>query len=140
MGYYMRVLNLSVLPSDEVRFVVAVKAVIRRIICQGGLNSRTVRRAEHRERLHELEEIDRLMQAEIKPKGTLGKLVRMERKQARIIAASQNDMGGISTSTLNLSSRTQIDPGGCEYRLVQEVAAAKIQRRLREAIQRRRER
>jgi len=145
--HYMRIVALRVTPSNEVRFVVCVKAVIRRLICQGGLNSRMVTHGERLERLRELDQLDRLLLADAVPPALLReltKLKKMEQKQARAIhslldtrfaAPALARIQGPGSGMFGRGKRGTDEE--YEYSLLHEVAAAKIQRRAKEAFQRR---
>jgi len=160
---YMRITGLQVTPLNEVRFVVAVKAVVRRIICQGGLDDIELPTECRLRRLRELEELDRLMEMEspscAKSLGNeLRKLRRKEKKQARAIGSMLRLERAVSSSlsskmapslfqpplTTSVSCFTTSsengEPNRCECSMLHEVAAAKIQRRFKEALQRRRDR
>merc|ERR1719235_2909454 len=56
--YYMRVIQLRVTPQNEVRFVRAILAVLRRIACMGGLDEK-LSKCDRIERLKELEWLER---------------------------------------------------------------------------------
>lgn len=56
--YYMRVIQLRVTPQNEVRFVRAILAVLRRIACMGGLEEK-LSKCDRIERLKELEWLER---------------------------------------------------------------------------------
>lgn len=162
---YIRMLALEADMHNEVRFVCAVKAVIRSMICLGGLNDRCTSRMERINILHSLEDLDRLMYTD-KADADLDRLACLENKQARAVDRGLGILkdGGIAQlrSTLVLASsnmverkpslnvlarlshvvsrsRTLVKYPANEYRLVEQVAAAKIQRRIKEIIQRKKQ-
>merc|ERR1712190_594811 len=107
-------LDLHVTPANEVRFVVAVKAVIRLIICQGGLNNQRLTRAERLGTLMELEELERILVSgregvAKKLEADLKKVQKLEHYQARLIhkvrfADKATTVGTFSTSTASYRS------------------------------------
>jgi len=156
--HYMRVNGLSVNETFEVRFICAVKAVLRRIIVQGGLSSSEVMPSSQRlQRLRELEALDSNSASHDKHtelEKELDLLYRMERKQARAIQSNLNPEPGEdgwcfnwfnwspSTGTIKRlkTMRSSKSMGVDEHLIIEEVAAAKIQRRFKDLMQKRRER
>lgn len=150
---YMRVLNLRIIdsPGFDVRFIVVLKAAIRRLVIQGGLRYQGHSNDQRRMHLIELEELDGLSQVEFHYealKAELERLRQLERKQQRILLLTAPQLHGAVdevASLLRLSSRTSRTSAGPRSRLderflPEEVAAAKIQRRIKELLQRRRAR
>jgi len=137
---YMRMLNLKITdtPEFEVRIIVVLKAVMRRLVIQGGLHYQGLSKQDRRRNLRNLDELDSITTCDDERlKNELQKLYALERKQARLLVRNydltllqQEDGRGIG------DRRHQLD----ERFLPEEVAAAKIQRRIKELLQRRRAR
>merc|ERR1719217_1638360 len=116
--HYMRMVNLQVTPENEVRFVSVVKAILRRITCQGGIGTlKEDGRAEKqvRRRVEVLDELDLFLRVNRDVKEAR-KLRDLERFQSKQITAS-------------LECRRKKTAAGKpeEVTLLEQVAAGKIQ-------------
>eukprot|EP00928_Gymnodinium_smaydae_P038768 TRINITY_DN26656_c0_g5_i2.p1 TRINITY_DN26656_c0_g5~~TRINITY_DN26656_c0_g5_i2.p1 ORF type:complete len:305 (-),score=41.13 TRINITY_DN26656_c0_g5_i2:160-1074(-) len=118
---YIRLNNVSVTSDHQIRFVVAVKAITRRIICHGGLGGPRLSRGKRLQRLLELEALDQQLTTE----SCLLELTKLRRHEQAQAAA------------MNSALRVRV---GTEVSLLTLVASAKIQHRYRERIQRWRQR
>jgi len=163
---YMRVLALRVgeAPTFEIRFVVVAKAILRRLVCQcvsvsGSTDYIGQSKAQNISNLMQIEDLEHLTQGTNEPlKNELARLRALERKQQRYnvdylsrirldlpIAAPQVQLasqplavtGGLSEKFGEPQSRA---PVFSELGMIEEVAAAKIQRRIKELLQKRRAR
>jgi len=112
---YIKINNLTVTAQGEVRFVVAVKAVIRRVICQGGLNSYVATRMDRVQKLKELEALEAALTQPVPGlEKELNKLRFLEDQQSRMIFAT-------------LNKRLASSVAQPERSLMHDVAAAKLQ-------------
>merc|ERR1719161_3150167 len=114
--YYMRVIQLRVTPENEVRFVRAILAVLRRIACMGGLDEK-LSKCDRIERLKELEWLER------------------EDAQENQDMAKIRDLESKRMKSFKSGERGKIDE---EIPLEQVVAAAKIQIMFQEILNKRR--
>lgn len=145
---YVRTLMLKVKPDGEVRFVQAVKAVIRRVLIAGGPDTEPLPRRERRRRTMEFEALEAMIDApdadeEIRELGS------MENKQgSQVENCLRHDYmstGNVFRRGSNLLRSPPPVEGDIsaqlkEFCLLEKVAAAKIQRRAKESMQRRRAR
>lgn len=137
--HYMRIVSLQVNPELEVRFVTAVKAVLRRVVCQGGLN--VDRKQERADRLRMLGELDQLDQMLLDDPPEMVTLARLERQQIRAIGRSLEPTGPCLPCCGGPNVRSKAATGwqeSMEINLLEQVAAAKIQSQFKELIQRKR--
>jgi hypothetical protein len=122
--YYMRVIQLRVTPQNEVRFVRAILAVLRRIACMGGLEEK-LSKCDRIERLKELEWLER---EDAQENQDMAKIRDLESKR----------MKTISRPALARSKRKMAEDDVEEIPLEQVVAAAKIQILFKEILIRKR--
>jgi len=125
---FMRMLDLRVTSDNQVRFVAAVRSVIRRVVVQGGIGSQRVSKSERVKHLEMLEDFDSMLTkvSERKPEHEM--LATLEKRQRLAIARSAGPHSGCL-----LDMRRDL-------LLTEQVAAAKIQQRFKELFQRKRAR
>jgi hypothetical protein len=111
--YYMRVIQLKVTPQNEVRFVRAILAVLRRIACMGGIDEK-LSKCDRIERLKELEWLER-------------DAAQDNQDMAKIREYETKRMKGWHKEEEKLKSKRERKPMQEEVPLEQVVAAAKIQ-------------
>jgi len=115
---YVKINAITVTSKQEVRFVVAVRAVLRRLICQGGLNGSVTTKLGRFHHLRELEALEMGMETQSLPlrvERELLELQALEQTQAHLIAVALNH---------RLGMHGQID---AERSFLTDVAAAKLQ-------------
>eukprot|EP00440_Ansanella_granifera_P074218 gb/GFBE01080540.1/.p1 GENE.gb/GFBE01080540.1/~~gb/GFBE01080540.1/.p1 ORF type:complete len:2396 (+),score=576.99 gb/GFBE01080540.1/:1-7188(+) len=152
--HYVRTLGLKVRPDGKVRLVQAVKAVIRRLLISGGPYGQFLIRAERRQRVAVLENLEMMiLDAKEDKEPDMVELRRLELAQSRSIAQTlgrdMSAMQALSRASHFVGDATGVSghqkddrPGeeAQEFSLLEKVAAAKIQRRAKESLQRRRDR
>lgn len=114
--YYMRVIQLQVTSQNEVRFVRAILAVLRRIACMGGLDEK-LSKCDRIERLKELEWLER---DATQDNQDMVKIRDIENKRMKQIVSKEAHV------KTKMKKKTQTVPDE-EIPLEQVVAAAKIQ-------------
>lgn len=125
---YVRTLGLRVRSDGKVRLVQAFKAVMRRLVISGGPYSIYLPQHERRQRVREIEILEDMMLSateEIEPDMT--EISALEARQEKHIQQA-------------LGPSPRIGSAEDEFDMLQKVAAAKIQRRSKESLQRRRDR
>jgi len=150
--HYMLIMDLRMTKEGDVRFIVAMKAIIRRIICQGGLNRTHFSHFERRDTLKQLAALDKVMESGAdtpRLQKELLKIRRLEQRQAHAISYALNPRYNLklpkpSPESNDTSARTFMNirtaalNDALELSLVEQVAAAKIQLHAKESFMRRR--
>jgi len=161
LAYYnlhsMRVLALRVgdAPGFDVRFVVVVKAILRRLVCQCitddpdlPIDYYGARKAQRLSNLYELENLEVKAEQHKSLKAELKRLKSAERWQQRHNVDFDDGFKDLADKISGRGSGGEIPgspqprkaPISAELILIEQVAAAKIQRRIKELLQRKRAR
>eukprot|EP00931_Biecheleriopsis_adriatica_P023690 TRINITY_DN14902_c0_g1_i1.p1 TRINITY_DN14902_c0_g1~~TRINITY_DN14902_c0_g1_i1.p1 ORF type:complete len:2368 (-),score=487.75 TRINITY_DN14902_c0_g1_i1:53-7156(-) len=150
--HYVRTLGLQVRSDGKVRLVQAVKAVIRRLLISGSLLGEILPKPERRRRATELEYLEMLIENAEEDKEDLVELKFLEARQKKHInsvlgkdISIKDRMRSASVGVAGVASAASDDKqaegdGVLEFSFLEKVAAAKIQRRAKESLQRRRDR
>eukprot|EP00930_Biecheleria_cincta_P047048 TRINITY_DN3254_c0_g2_i1.p1 TRINITY_DN3254_c0_g2~~TRINITY_DN3254_c0_g2_i1.p1 ORF type:complete len:2356 (-),score=376.43 TRINITY_DN3254_c0_g2_i1:34-6066(-) len=147
---YVRTLGLKIKPDGNVRFVQAVKAVIRRVLVAGGPDRVPLPTADRRRRALDMEALEAMMN-EPDADEEVAELKKMENKQGTHIESFlrrdyMSTKNILLRGTMMLGNSILAEPaldGDIsvalrEFSMLEKVAAAKIQRRAKESMQRRR--
>jgi len=148
--HYVRTLGLKVRADGTVRLVQCVKAIIRRVLINGGPYSQYLSREQRRARVAELEALETMM-IEDAANEDLKEIRMLEIRQSKhlssVLAETQDKRSMLTRTSMavhDLVAHHQDedeDPYAAgEFCMLEKVAAAKIQRRAKESLQRRRAR
>jgi len=132
--HYVRTLGLQIRADGKVRLVQAFRAIMRRLVISGGPYSVYLPQHERRQRVKEVELVEAMiLNADTEP--DLAELQALEARQTRHI---QEALGSPAPMPMRGARGGASDEE--EFDMLQKVAAAKIQRRSKESLQRRRDR
>ncbi|CAJ1422265.1 unnamed protein product [Effrenium voratum] len=128
--HYVRTLGLQIRADGKVRLVQAFRAIMRRLVISGGPYSVYLPQHERRQRVKEVELVEAMiLNADTEP--DLAELQALEARQTRHI---QEALGSPAPMPMRGARGGASDEE--EFDMLQKVAAAKIQRRSKESLQR----